>query len=377
MHGCECRRARSKRNNPRLFNTIGGTTPGDRNIISGNPNYGLSLGGQHNTVMGNDIGTDARGTNPLGNGSSGLGVSGFGGLHTGRDTIVGNVIAANQGYGIDLGGDLGGKVVQANFIGTDATGLHPLGNTSTDVNDSSNGNTIGGSTAALGNVITANGGYGVTVSGGSGNAILSNSIFGNTTTGISFGIFQLLEGASDPDGDTLTVARVDATSNPGGTIERNGNQVDYTPPPNLGFGEDFFVYAISGGVNTVTAKVIILVELPPNQVAVPDAYHLTPGEHLVIAAPGVLANDKIDESLISAVVELVSPPKHAAAFALHSDGSFSYTPKRSFTHGTDSFTYRLTIPVSLFIGQVEETNTASVLLSDGKAPKHPGQHKKK
>jgi uncharacterized repeat protein (TIGR01451 family) len=51
------------------------------------------------------------------------------------------------------------------------------------VNGGATGNTIGGTAAGAGNVISGNG-KGVSVAAGTGNAILSNSIYGNTSIGI-------------------------------------------------------------------------------------------------------------------------------------------------------------------------------------------------
>src|SRR3712207_3917388 len=55
-------------------NTIGGTSPDKRNLISGNLQQGVQLlsGAQDNLVQGNLIGTDKSGTTPLGNGSAGV-----------------------------------------------------------------------------------------------------------------------------------------------------------------------------------------------------------------------------------------------------------------------------------------------------------------
>jgi hypothetical protein len=70
--------------------------------------------------------------------------------------------------------------------------------------------------------------------------------------------------------------------------------------------------------------------------ATADSFSIAHDTTLSQAAPGVLANDP-GNTVLSAV--LASGPSHAAAFSLHADGSFSYTPKPSFA-GTDSFTYR-------------------------------------
>ena len=50
--------------------------------------------------------------------------------------------------------------------------------------DSSSGNTVGGTAAGAGNVITHNGGPGVQVVSGSGNQFSANSIFANAGPGI-------------------------------------------------------------------------------------------------------------------------------------------------------------------------------------------------
>ena len=75
-------------------------------------------------------------------------------------------------------------LVQGNDIGTDATGTHPLGNTGNGVNIQSNSNTIGGTTPGAGNTIGFNTADGVLVDTGTGNAIEQNSIFSNGGLGI-------------------------------------------------------------------------------------------------------------------------------------------------------------------------------------------------
>ena len=52
------------------YNRIGGPTSGERNIISGNRNYGVAIGcsgATDNAVVGNYIGTDVSGTVAIGN----------------------------------------------------------------------------------------------------------------------------------------------------------------------------------------------------------------------------------------------------------------------------------------------------------------------
>jgi hypothetical protein len=75
-------------------NTIGGTTPADRNLISGNFFSGVSLGSNNNRVQNSLIGTDKSGANDLGNGSNGVGMS------SSDNTLSANTIAFNEGDGI-------------------------------------------------------------------------------------------------------------------------------------------------------------------------------------------------------------------------------------------------------------------------------------
>src|SRR5262249_38719326 len=54
-------------------NIVGGTTPADRNVISGNLGRGvITVFGTDNAIEGNYIGTDATGSADLGNGESGV-----------------------------------------------------------------------------------------------------------------------------------------------------------------------------------------------------------------------------------------------------------------------------------------------------------------
>jgi titin len=82
------------------YNTIGGTTPGERNLISGNDTHGVSVGdgdSDHNTIIGNYIGTDVEGNKAIGNGSDGVHVWG-----DASQNLVGesNIIAFSGSHGV-------------------------------------------------------------------------------------------------------------------------------------------------------------------------------------------------------------------------------------------------------------------------------------
>jgi hypothetical protein len=193
-------------------NTIGGTTSDASNLISGNQVYGLAIyGGDDNVCSGNKIGTDVTGTVALGNQGEGVLISSshgntIGGAVAGAaDVISGNGSPGGFfGYsGVEIQ-DSSDNVVEGDFIGTDATGTIALGNqqgVSIDTsNSTSTGNTIGGTSASAGNLITDNKGPGVTVTGdGSvGNQITANRIFGNTGQAIDLGGDGVTDNATSP-----------------------------------------------------------------------------------------------------------------------------------------------------------------------------------
>ena len=82
-----------------------------------------------------------------------------------------------------------GNRVQGNLIGTKKDGATPLGNSDHGVFILGSSNTVGGTTAASANTIAFNGLDGVAISfeGGTGNRVLSNSIFSNGDIGIDLG----------------------------------------------------------------------------------------------------------------------------------------------------------------------------------------------
>jgi CSLREA domain-containing protein len=180
-------------------NTIGGTTSGARNVISGNTAntdgiFGVVTGGSTNTVEGNYIGTDVTGTAALANG--GLCFCGFGGgvFAGGSNNTIGgttsdarNVISGNLANGLVIGGDgENANVVEGNYIGTDATGTAALGN-GDGVHMGGFNNVIGGIMPGAANTIAFNEENGVAVDFGTGNAIQRNSIFSNGGLGIDLG----------------------------------------------------------------------------------------------------------------------------------------------------------------------------------------------
>jgi uncharacterized repeat protein (TIGR01451 family) len=215
--------------------TVGGTTPAARNVISGNL-YGVYIFDDTtgNVIQGNFIGTDVTGTKALGNSAQGLlqgatdstAVPATNSVIGGQAAGAGNLISGNTEDGISisgtiLGGAFGdtpqGSTIAGNLIGTDVTGAKALPNGATGISllaEASN-NIIGGSSpgdgniisfnktdgvhidsssggygngnTTVGNIITSNGGAGVRVNSGTGELISLNSIYENSDLGIALG----------------------------------------------------------------------------------------------------------------------------------------------------------------------------------------------
>lgn len=164
-------------------NTIGGTDPSAGNVLTGAtaPNGGQSSGdgilislGNKNVVRGNTVTQFEHGAYVSGSNNS------IGGTAVGAGNVFGN-----NYYGVELIGNK--NSVQGNWIGVDAAGNAMPNFDGVVVQDFAANNTIGGTVAGSGNVITGNNHFGVRVSGvfASGNAIEGNSISGNLVGGIS------------------------------------------------------------------------------------------------------------------------------------------------------------------------------------------------
>ena len=172
-------------------NTIGGTTLGARNVISGNTYNGVNLDGTgtaNNVVEGNSIGIDASGRFAFGNGFDGVRIEAGAARNTvgGPDGLTRNVISGNVFDGVAIR-DPGtsNNVVYGNYIGTDASGTSPMGNRyGVAVYNGASNNVIGSPTYAALNLIEFNRLSGVLVAGGAtGNVIVFDYIAQNGTAG--------------------------------------------------------------------------------------------------------------------------------------------------------------------------------------------------
>lgn len=122
------------------YNLVGGYTASERNYVSGNVAYGISVYGtgcNYNTVVGNFVGTDVSGTDSVPNTygilfDMGASYNRLGGYGAG----AGNLISGNSAYGVFLYSPSTQRdSVIGNLIGTDISGTLPLPNSNGVVMD--------------------------------------------------------------------------------------------------------------------------------------------------------------------------------------------------------------------------------------------------
>ncbi len=174
-------------------NTIGGTVPGARNVISGNVDGGVRLidpATTGNAVAGNLIGLDSSGTSAIGNGGSGVYI--FGSAH---NNIIGGASAESRNFISGNGGDgvtIDGAGTTANSVQGNTLGLNTAGAAVANafrgitITGGAQANLVGGSTIGAPNVISGNHYEGIALfdDGTTGNTLQRNDIFGNGDLGI-------------------------------------------------------------------------------------------------------------------------------------------------------------------------------------------------
>jgi len=241
-------------------NRIGGPSPADRNIISGNAEYGVLIvdsGTTGNVVRGNFIGTDANGMSPLPNQFSGVGL-----FSTVRNNVIGpgNLISGNNTYGILIAGaGTGGHHVFGNYIGTDITVTNGMPNMFGGIIlfDSTTGNVIGGSSPGEINVISGNSGAGILLFDPMtyGNRIIGNRI-GSDASGnagvpnIGYGIY-LASGASSNliGGKVAGEGNVIAFNTDSGILLLNSAGRGNAIRGNTFYSNGFHAVDLNGGIN--------------------------------------------------------------------------------------------------------------------------------
>ena len=182
----------------------------------------LQVGGS-NTIAGNWIGTNFSGTEPSPNDGDGIQMEGSNGNQIGGTTAADrNVVAASGGHGIFML-EADGNTVQGNYVGTGVDGNEDFGNTIDGIAlDGASNNTIG-----PGNVTSGNTNQGVALfTVGAESTSNGNTIIGNTI-GLGTG------GAPLPNGGQGVLV---ASGGTGNTISENsissngGLGIELAPP---------------------------------------------------------------------------------------------------------------------------------------------------
>jgi hypothetical protein len=226
-------------------NTIGGTNPGDRNVISGSGSaYNILINGPASSgtvIQGNYIGTNAAGTASIVNSIIGIEIANNGSGTASNNVIGGttagarNVISGNSSIGIDISdSSVTGNLIQGNYIGTNAAGTAAIPN-GTGISFLRAVNVvIGGTTAGAGNVISGNGSFGVRISNGGGSTGVGNLIQGNRigtnaagTAAIPNGVGIQIESAQNHTigGTTSSARNIISGNTSDGVIIVNGDPI--------------------------------------------------------------------------------------------------------------------------------------------------------
>jgi hypothetical protein len=244
------------------------------NRFSGNSDIVMwGLGG--NIVEGNFLGVDASGTLNQGTTNS-VHVYAISGNTIGGTTAAArNVISGNTNPAVALNAGASSNSVKGNFIGTDLTGTVALGNSGNDiVTLDSPDNTIGGTEAGAGNLVSGNldpdfASIGLGFPASTGNLVQGNFVGTDVTGTVSRGgasiAVYITEGSSNTIGGTSPTAYnlisggysagVGIASANGNTVQGNyiGTQIDgSTSLPNASHGVLLYAGAAN---NTVGGRV--------------------------------------------------------------------------------------------------------------------------
>jgi hypothetical protein len=162
---------------------IGGTAPGDGNLISANGYAGIGLYGTATTVEGNRIGTDASGLIALGNAAQGIRVFGDDHLIGGFTAASRNLISGNGLEGIAVEAEAEDVLILFNRVGTRADGNAALGNTRAGIAVSGPRTVVG--LGGSGNLVSANGYHGVELGGAATGSLVQGNRIGTNADGLA------------------------------------------------------------------------------------------------------------------------------------------------------------------------------------------------
>jgi hypothetical protein len=239
-------------------NLVGGDTAAAQNTIADNGRNGVTISGTQldaannpstaipnaapteNTVEGNFIGTIS-GSDDNPNKFGGVFLYGAGDNTVGGTTAAAGNVIANNGAGIVLEGPAAtGNLVAANRVGTTSDGSAPLGNATDGIAiQNAPANLIGGTAAGAGNVIAGNGdGVHLSGSGATGN-ILWGNLIGTNSSGS-----DLIGNA----GDGITIDGNASSNTIGGTTAGTANTIAFNGDSGIGISSGTGNTALSNAI---------------------------------------------------------------------------------------------------------------------------------
>jgi hypothetical protein len=315
-------------------NIIGGTTPQAGNVISGSPI--LMTSGAGNLIQGNFIGIDVTGT-LASNNNFGVGIDGETNDTIGGTTPQArNVISGNGGFGIGINSDgitVTGHLIQGNYIGTDVTGTKAVGNGQGISLAFARGITIGGAITGARNIISANRANGIEIigfplsfpisCGPLGIMPLPNSDFeiqgnyiGTDVTGT-----QPLGNGGDGIRIGLKAFSHDIRAN---RIAFNGRSGVSIPEPGFPGGDDLPAFRVRIVDNSIFSNGALGIDLGADGVTANDFSDVDEGANLRQNFPELLSSGSVNAA--PAATGSVSP---AALTTVR--GSFNSVPNSTFT----------------------------------------------
>lgn len=175
-----------------------------------------------------------------------------------------------------------------------------------------------------------------------------------------------------PEGDSFIVSNFIAPTN--GTLTSIVTNGSFSYVPNNGFtGTDQFQYTLLDADGIYSEPVVVTIDVlePFNRkpLGITDHYGTPEGTPLVVAAPGLMAND-LDPDGDTYIVSNFIGPANGTLTSIVTNGSFTYVPNDGFT-GTDQFSYTLldannsySDPVTVIIEVFDSFNRNPVGISD-------------
>ena len=218
-------------------NVVGGTAPGSGDVISANHGFGVYISDAStadNRVEGDLIGTDASGSLGMGNWAAGV-ILQYGASDNtigGTGAAVRDVISNNGWDGVDIGfAGTTGNVVAGDYIGITADGSGRLPNSYSGVAiyGGAGGNVIGGTDPGSGDVLSSSVYYGVYISDAGTNGNVVEGDLIGTDSTGTQPLFNVSDGVIIQDGASDNT--IGGTARGAGNVISNTGEGDGTGKP--------------------------------------------------------------------------------------------------------------------------------------------------